>query len=121
MTPEQEKLRADLVASYGLPLVEQARHLSGLKLCLQALALDELSAEEREKSYASAGMHLAQLIEMLMTPERSAQLTECAARLDSAIDLWMADEMEKRDGIVVGGDAFMEEMRRQWALLKRVP
>lgn len=99
MTPEQEKFHADLVASYGLPVVTQARHLSGLKLCLQALALDKLTEEERRKSYARAGAHLAHLVDLLMTEPQSRKLTECAALLDSAIDLWMADEIEQRDGL----------------------
>jgi predicted RNase H-like HicB family nuclease len=26
-------------------------------------------------------------------------VTECAKRIDSALDLWMADEMERRGGL----------------------
>ena len=107
MTPEQEKLHADLVKQYGLLIVTQARHLSGLTLCLQALALDELSAEERKKSYARAGTHLGQLLETVMSAEYSAKVTECAGRIDAALDLWTADEIEQREGLknvgVVGG------------------
>lgn len=99
MTPEQEKLHADLVKKYGLLIVRQARHLSGLTFCLQALALEEIDAEERKKSYARAAAHLANLLETVMTAEYSAKVTECAARIDSAIDLWTADEIEQRDGL----------------------
>ncbi len=99
MTPEQEKLHADLVKKYGLLIVKQARHLSGLTLCLQALALDELDQEERRKSYERAGVHLAKLLETVMPAEYSAKVTECASRIDSATDLWMADEIEQRDGL----------------------
>lgn len=105
MTPEQQKFHADLVVKYGAAIVAQARHLSGIKLNIQALAVDELSAEERAKAYIRAGSHLAELLELLMTYlpkkayEQRHKLTECSQVLDTAIDLWMADEIEQRDGL----------------------
>lgn len=99
MTQEQEKFHAVLVEQYGLPIVTQARHLSGLTMCLQALAVDELSGEERKKSYIRAGMHLAQMLEMVMSAQQSAKVTECAGRIDAALDVWMVDEIEARDGL----------------------
>jgi hypothetical protein len=88
-----------VVAQYGVRIVDQARHLAGLALCMQALALDDLSEEERKKSYARASVHLWQLLETMMSMEYSAKVTECARRIDTATELWTADEIEARDGL----------------------
>lgn len=99
MTAEQEQHHADLVKKYGQMIVRQARHLSGLTICLQALALDDLEGDERKESYARAGAHLAELLETMMSAEYSAKVTECASRIDSALELWMADELERKQGL----------------------
>lgn len=99
MTKEQEQLRADLVARYGEDIVAQANQLSGLQLCLIGLGVDELKFEERARLVRQAGMHLAELLDTVMAPEHSAKVVECAKRLDAAIETWMNDEIEKRDGL----------------------
>ncbi len=99
MTPEQEQLRADLIAQYGETVFKQASELSGLAMCLVGLGADELKPEERARLYRQASLHLAQLLETVMPAEHSAKVTECAKRMDVALDLWMADEIEKREGL----------------------
>jgi hypothetical protein len=99
MTHEQKKLQADLIAQYGEVIYKQAVELSGLSLCLVALAADELAAPQREHLYRQASMHLAQLLETLMAPAVTAKVSECAKRMDAALDTWMLDEIEKRDGL----------------------
>jgi hypothetical protein len=99
MTLEQQKLHDDLIAEYGETIVHQARHLSGLTTCMAALGAEELSKEERERAYRRAALHLGELLGTVLQPEVSAKVTECAERIDTAADLWMADEIEKRDGL----------------------
>lgn len=97
MTPEQEQLRADLLAEYGEALVQQAIELSGLAMCLAGLAADELTSEERARLYRQASIHLGQLLSTSMPAAVSAKLTECALRFDAALDLWMLDGIEQRE------------------------
>lgn len=99
MTEEQDKLPAELIKQYGAPTLMQANELSALTLCLQALGTEQLTDEQREFVARQAGLHVAQLMGMLMSPEQSAKVVECAKRVDSALDTWMLDEIEKRDGL----------------------
>lgn len=99
MTQEQEKLQADLLAQYGEVIFKQASEFSGLSLCLVALAADELAPAQREHLYRQASLHLAQLLETLMPAAHSANVTECAKRMDAALDTWMADDIERREGL----------------------
>lgn len=99
MSDEQDKLMAQLQAQYGPDIVNQAAQLSGLTTCLQALGIEDLKPQEREFAYRQAGFHIAQLIDSLMKPEHAAKVIECAKRTDSAIDMWMLDDIEKRDGL----------------------
>jgi len=102
MTPEQDKLQADMLAEYGEVIFKQASEFSGLSLCLVALAGEELTPTQREHLYRQASLHLAQLLETLLPPAVSAKITECAKRMDAALDIWMLDEIEKRDGLPNG-------------------
>jgi hypothetical protein len=96
---EQSQLRADLVRKYGEKTFERALEMSGIRQCLQALACDELSKEERQHAYVMASLHLAKLHASFVTLDESTALTECCRRLDSALDLWIADDIEQRDGL----------------------
>jgi hypothetical protein len=96
---EQQRLRAELIERYGEVTYKRALEMSGLRCCLQALARDQLSVDERVLAYRRANMHFAQLQASFMTLEQSAQITECAKRLDSAIDMWTLDEIEEREGL----------------------
>lgn len=99
-TEEQRKLFSELQMLFGSKSLEQANHLSGLGLCLSALANDEgLTREQRQHVYQKASEHLAQLLEMLLSPGESARMIECAKRLDAAIETWMLDGIEARDGL----------------------
>jgi hypothetical protein len=99
-TPEQQKLRADLIAQYGNAAFERALQLSGLQLCITGLGADHLSTKERERLVRQAGIHLAELIDDLMPSAfESAKVVECARRIDAAIEVWMLDEVEQRDGL----------------------
>lgn len=99
-TAEQRKLFSELQVLFGAKSLEQANHLSGLGLCLAALAGDEgLTKEQRRFVYQQASTHLAQLLETLLSPKESARVTECAKRLDAAIETWMLDDTEARDGL----------------------
>lgn len=99
MTPEQQKLQADLIAEYGETVVRQAQELSGLSMCMVALGAEDLKPAERARAYQQASLHLGQLLETMMSVEMSAKVTQCAKRMDSALDVWMADEIERRDGL----------------------
>lgn len=96
---EQQKLSAQLVAEYGETIVTQAASLSGLSLCIAALATDELSKEERATAYQRASQHLAELLETMLTPRLSAEVAACAKRMDEVSALWMADAIEAREGL----------------------
>lgn len=98
-TPEQDQLRADLIARFGLMTYTRAWEMSCLRNCMQALALDEMSAEERAAAYTMAGMHLARLQTTFITAEQSTALTDCAKRIDVAIETWAVDAIEERDGL----------------------
>ena len=99
ITQEQATLRAQLIERFGLVAFNRAMEMSGVRNCLQALACDELSKNERAEAYMRAGVHLARLHAMFMTTAESAALTECAKRIDAALDTWMLDEIEERDGL----------------------
>lgn len=101
-TVEQLRLCEELTAAYGATVVEQAGHLGGLALCMVAMASDELTREERAAAYQTASAHLAGLLEPLMTPGHAAKVNECAKRMDSAVSLWMLDDIEARDGLPKG-------------------
>lgn len=98
-TLEQAALQADLIERFGFVTFTRAWHMSGLRNCLQALALDKLSEMERAEAYAAASMHMAKLHASFITREQSEQLTECAKRIDAAIDTWTLDAIEQRDGL----------------------
>lgn len=98
-TVEQAKLHADLLAAYGPRVCHQAHELSGLTLCLVALATDELSGPERQQTYRLAGAHLARLLETCISTEESTKLGECAKRMDAAIALWVMDDLEEKQGL----------------------
>jgi hypothetical protein len=98
-TQEQEKLRSDLIAQYGERAFRQACELAGIKNCLQALSCDALSTDERAAAYMRASLHLGQFLESLMSAEQSASLTECARRVEAAVDQWMLDDIERRQGL----------------------
>jgi hypothetical protein len=97
--PELQKLQEELIERFGAVTFARAWHMSSLRNCLQALAHDELTSEERKLAHAAAGLHLAQMQATFITLEQSGALTECAARIDSAIDMWALDELERRDGL----------------------
>lgn len=99
MTQEQKQLTVTLAAEYGPKVYAQAVELSGLSLCLVSLGADVLTAAERERMYRQASLHLAKLLETVMSPEHSARVTECAKRMDAALDTWMLDAIEMRDGL----------------------
>lgn len=96
---EQDKLRADLIERYGAVAFNRALEMSGIRACLEALATDALSKNERRIAYERAGMHLARLHATFMTTEQSTAMTECARRIDAAFDTWAMDDIEQRDGL----------------------
>lgn len=96
---EQQKLKAELVERYGAVAFKRAMEMSGVRSCLEALATDALTEEERKVAYARAGMHLAKLHATFMTLEQSNAMTECAKRIDAAIETWAMDDIEARDGL----------------------
>lgn len=96
---EVDALKQTLLAEYGETVVAQAAELSGLTTCLAALGADELKDEERERIFRQAALHLQQLVDTLMPASVSAKVTECAKRIDVAVDLAMLDDIEKRDGL----------------------
>lgn len=95
-TAEQKKLRQDLITQYGEVVFRQAEEFSGLALCLTALAQGDLERDERIGLYRQASLHLGQLLETVMTSDHSARVSECAKRMDAALDMWMLDEVERR-------------------------
>lgn len=99
MTQEQDALREELIKRYGEVTFTRALEMSGVRNCLQALACDELTKEERAEAYTRAGMHVARWQATYMTPGESAALTECARRIDAALDLWALDDLEQREGL----------------------
>ena len=101
MTHEQEleALRADLIKRYGMVTFTRALEMSGIRTCLQALATGQLSDEERLAAYTMASMHLAKWQATYMTTEESEKLTECAKRVDAAMEAWTLDDIEQRDGL----------------------
>lgn len=101
---EQQQLRAALIERYGVVAFNRAMEMSGVRTCLQALATDALSAQERHLAFMRAGMHLSRLHASFMTAEQSAALSECAKRIDAALDMWVVDEIEQRDGLPPQGD-----------------
>lgn len=101
-TLEQRRLHEQLVKEYGEPIVLQAWHLGGLAMCMVAMAHDELTSEERASAYQTASGHLSGLLEPLMQNGHAAKVNECARRLDSAIALWMLDDIEARQGFPKG-------------------
>lgn len=102
LTAEQAKFRDDLVKRFGQVTVTRAYELSGLSLALTALAQDELSVERRTRLYEMASLHLAELLGTMLTAQESAAVSDCAKRIDSAMDVWMADQIEARDGLPKG-------------------
>lgn len=98
-TLEQRQLRAALIAEHGETIFQQAAELSGLTICLVALGADDLSPVERERAFHQAGHHLAKLLETVMPADVSAKVTDCARRLDSAIDMAVLDDIEQREGL----------------------
>jgi hypothetical protein len=101
-TVEQLRLRDELIAAYGEAVVQQAGHLGGLALCMVAMAHDDLTSEERSAAYETASAHLAGLLDPLMPTGHAAKVNECAKRMDSAVSLWMLDNIEARDGLPKG-------------------
>lgn len=101
-TVEQLTLRRDLVAQYGELAFVQAIELSGLALCMRALAEADLNAGQRDWLYQQGSLHLAKLLEPLMSPEHSAKVTECSKRIEAANETWVNDEIEKREGLPHG-------------------
>lgn len=99
MSPEQVKEREALVALYGEAVFFQAVELSGLALCLRALADGDMNAGQREWLHQQASLHLAKLLDPLVPAAYSAKLTECAKRIESAADMWMADELARARGL----------------------
>ena len=99
MTQEQDALRAELIERFGERTFTQALEMSGIRNCLQALACDELTKEERAEAYMRGAMHLAKLQSLFITAEQSASITECAKRIDTALDLWSLDDLERREGL----------------------
>jgi hypothetical protein len=99
MTPEQAALREQLIQRYGELTFTRALEMSGIRCCLQALATDALSPTERVVAYTQASMHLAKLQATFITPQECAAVTECAKRLDSAVDMWALDDVEEREGL----------------------
>lgn len=99
---EQKKLKGELIERYGAVAFKRAMEMSGVRSCLEALATDALSEEERKAAYARAGMHLARLHGTFMTFEESAAMTECAKRIDAAVETWVMDDIEARDGLPPG-------------------
>lgn len=98
-TPEMKKLHGELMERFGAVTFERAWNMSSLRNCLQALAHDELTSEERRLAYTAACMHFAKMQATFITLAQSDAMTECAARIDSAIDMWALDELERRDGL----------------------
>jgi hypothetical protein len=96
---EQQKLRGELVARYGERTFTRALEMSGIRSCLQALATGALSDVERTAAYTMACMHLAKLQASFLNGEDSAEMTECARRIDSAMEVWTLDDLEQRDGL----------------------
>ena len=96
---EQTALRAELIRRFGERTFQRALEMSGIRICLQALATDALSEIERKTAYMMAGVHLANLQTSFLNGEDSAAMTECARRLDAAMDMWSLDEIEARDGL----------------------
>lgn len=99
LNQEQESLREELIERFGMVTFTRATEMSGLRYCLQALACDDLSKEERAAAYVMAGAHLAKLHSTYITNEQSLELTECARRMDAAIDTWLMDDLERREGL----------------------
>jgi hypothetical protein len=101
-TPEQQELRADLIAQYGELTFARALQLAGLQMCLIGLGADDLAFEERARLVRQAGIHLAELMDTAVPTAESAKIVECAKRIDAAVDLWMLDEREAREGLPPG-------------------
>lgn len=97
MTPEQEEERQAIVTQYGERVSLQAGELSGLRLCLMALSQREMEPDRRAWLYRQASVHLAQLLEQLMPHEHAAKVTECAQKMEAALEMWIADAHESRD------------------------
>jgi hypothetical protein len=96
---EQQKLRAELIERFGVVTFTRALEMSGIRTCLQALATGNLSELERNAAYTMASMHLAKWQATYITTEESAKLTECAKRIDAAMEVWTLDDIERRDGL----------------------
>lgn len=96
---ECPQLVAQLVERYGHATYSRALEMSGLKICLQALAVENLSAEERQQAFQRAGMHLSRLHASLFTQEESVRITECARVIDGAFDQWAADDVARKAGL----------------------
>lgn len=98
-TDEQPLLVAKLVARYGAVTYMRALEMSGLRTCMEAMACDGMTQEERLQAYQRAGMHLAKLHASLFTKEESDRITECARVIDGAFDQWAADDVARRAGL----------------------
>lgn len=98
-TQEQLEFNIALRAQYGEAMADRAEQFSWLTLCMLALATDELSDDERCKTYTRASEHLDKLIRSLMPAGDIARMVECAHRLDAALEQWRLDEIEARDGL----------------------
>lgn len=96
---EEKKLHADLLAEYGEAIVNQATELSGLTTCLMALGADDLSKAERERVYHLAAGHVQGLVASVLPTSVIEKLTECAAKIDNAVEMKMLDDIEARDGL----------------------
>lgn len=101
-TAEQAAFRAQLVREYGELTVARGNDLAGITTCLLALGTDELSPAEREEVYHRAAQHLQSLIGGALPASEIARITQCAGRIDAAVDVWVADNIEAREGLSVG-------------------
>lgn len=100
---ERAALQAQLVAKYGEQLFNRACDFSNLRLLMVALATDEMTPAERKDAFEHATTHLSALIASLMGRVEMAKLIACAERIDSAVDVWVADDIEARDGLPLQG------------------
>jgi uncharacterized protein (DUF2384 family) len=63
------------------------------------LVLTSSPEERRSPGAASRLIHLAELMDTAVPTAESAKIVECAKRIDAAVDLWMLDEREAREGL----------------------
>ena len=99
LTPEQRQERDALIAKYGASAFDQALELSGLALCMRALTDSSLNDEQREWLYQQGSVHIAKLLESLMTQAHAAKVTECSKRIESITELGVLDEDARLRGL----------------------